>query len=62
MGELGNETRKQKSKKMMNKGSKLKAKQNVHLQMKSFNSKLIMKMNFDQPRSHILFPICNLEQ
>jgi len=60
--ELGSETRKQKDKKMMNKDSRLKAKQNVHLQMKSFNSKLIMKMNVDQPRSHILFPICSLEQ
>ncbi len=62
MAKLGSETRKQKGKKMMNKDSRLKAKQNVHLQMKSFNSKLIMKMNVDQPRSHILFPICSLEQ
>lgn len=43
MGELGIETRKQKGKKMMNKDSRLKAKQNVHLQMKSFNSKLLWK-------------------
>jgi hypothetical protein len=40
MRELGSETRKQKGKKMMNKDSRLKAKQNVHLQMKSFKSKL----------------------
>jgi hypothetical protein len=62
MAKLGSETRKQKGKTMMNKDSRLKAKQNVHLHMKSFNSKLIMKMKVDQPRSQILFPICNLEQ
>jgi hypothetical protein len=62
MAKLGSETRKQKGKKMMNKDSRLKAKQNVHFQMKSFKSKLIMKMDVNQPRSHILFPICNLEQ
>lgn len=62
MGELGIKTRKQKGKKMIYKDSRLKAKQNVHLQMKKLQLKVIMKMNVDQPRSHILFPICNLEQ